>query len=55
MVEFLNTEKAYSKIVEIVSKADSKLVLISPYIGIPKPSLERPQSNFKASVWVLDP
>ncbi len=41
MVEFLNTEKAYSKIVEIVSKVDNRLVLISPYIKIPKPLMER--------------
>ncbi len=41
MVEFLNTEKAYSKIVEIVTKADRKVVLISPYIRIPRPLLER--------------
>jgi len=41
MVEFLNTEKAYSKIVEIVSKANNRLVLISPYIRISKPLTER--------------
>jgi len=41
MVEFLNKDKAYAEIVEIVSKADSKLVLISPYIKIPDDLLER--------------
>jgi len=41
MVEFLNKDKAYAEIVEIVSKAHSKLVLISPYIKIPSDLLER--------------
>ncbi len=41
MVEFLNKDASYAKIVEIVSKADSKLVLISPYIKIPSDLLER--------------
>ncbi len=41
MVESLNKDKSYSEIVEIVSKAESKLVLISPYIKIPSDLLER--------------
>ena len=41
MVEFLNKDKAFAKMVEIVSKAKSKLVLISPYIEIPDDLLER--------------
>ena len=41
MVEFLNKDKAYAEIVGIVSKAESKLVLISPYIKIPEDLLER--------------
>lgn len=41
MVKFLNKDKAFAEIVEIVSKADSKLVLISPYIKIPDDLLER--------------
>ena len=41
MVKFLNKDKAYAEIVEIVSKADSRLVLISPYIKIPDDLLER--------------
>lgn len=41
MVEFLNKDKAFALIVEIVSKAESKLVLISPYIKIPDDLLER--------------
>ena len=41
MVEFLNKDKAYAEIVEIVSKADKQLVLICPYIKIPGDLLER--------------
>ncbi|MFC1994400.1 phospholipase D family protein [Chloroflexota bacterium] len=41
MVEFLNKDKAYAEIVEIVRKADSKVVLISPYIKIPDDLMER--------------
>jgi len=41
MVEFLNKDKAWAAMVEIVSKADSKLVLISPYIRIPDDLLQR--------------
>lgn len=41
MVEFLNTEKAYSNIVEVVRKAKSQVVLISPYIKIADQLLER--------------
>ena len=41
MVEFLNTEKAYSSIVEIVMKASDKVVLISPYIKIPEQLFDR--------------
>src|SRR3990172_3309773 len=41
MAKFLNTSKAYAEIEDIVSKARNKLVLISPYIKIPKNLLER--------------
>jgi len=41
MVEFLNTSKAYAGIEDVIDKADSKVVLISPYIRFPKPLLER--------------
>lgn len=41
MVEFLNKDKAYGEIVEIVSKATSKVVLITPYIKVPDDLLER--------------
>jgi len=41
MVEFLNTEKAYSSIVEIVKKASNQVVLISPYIKISDQLLDR--------------
>ena len=41
MVEFLNKDKAYASIVEIVSKATNKLVLITPYIMIPDDLYER--------------
>lgn len=41
MVEFLNKDKAYAEIVQIVINADSKLVLISPYIKLPADFLER--------------
>jgi|TARA_B100001971_G_scaffold32602_1_gene27030 hypothetical protein len=38
MVEFLNKDKAFAEMVEIIGKARSKLVLISPYIKIPNGS-----------------
>ncbi len=41
MAEFLNKDKAYAEIVEVVSKAENKVVLISPYIKIPVDLLER--------------
>lgn len=41
MVEFLNKDAAYAKIVEIVSKAEKDLVLITPYIKIPDDLFER--------------
>jgi len=41
MVEFLNTSKAYAGIEAVIDKADSKVVLISPYIRFPQPLLER--------------
>lgn len=36
MVEFLNKDAAYAKIVSIVDKASSRVVLITPYISIPE-------------------
>ena len=41
MVEFLNTSKAYAGIEDVIDKAVSKVVLISPYIRFPTPLLER--------------
>ena len=41
MVQFLNTAKAYSEIEAIVSRAENDLVLISPYLQIPRPLMER--------------
>jgi len=41
MVAFLNKDTAYSAIVNIVSKAVTKLVLISPYVKIPDDLLKR--------------
>ncbi|MFC1955189.1 phospholipase D family protein [Chloroflexota bacterium] len=41
MVAFLNKDRAYSAIVDIVIKAGDELVLISPYIKIPSDLLER--------------
>ena len=41
MAKFLNKDKAYGEIVEIVSKATSKVVLITPYIKVPDDLLER--------------
>jgi len=41
MVEFLNTSKAYAEIEDIIDKADSKVVLISPYMRFPQPLLDR--------------
>jgi len=40
-VEFLNKDKAYAEIVDIVSKATNDLVLITPYIRIPDDLFER--------------
>jgi len=41
MVHFLNTAGAYSEIENIIGKAEHQLILISPYIQIAKPLLER--------------
>ena len=41
MAEFLNTSKAYAEIEGIVNKTESELVLISPFIKVPEPLLER--------------
>ena len=41
MVEFLNTSKAYAEIEDVIDKADSKVVLISPYLRFPQPLLDR--------------
>ena len=41
MAEFLNTEKSYAALVDLINKADKKLVLISPYIKVPERLLER--------------
>ncbi len=41
MAHFLNTAQAYSEIENIIIKAENRLVLISPYIQIPKILLER--------------
>lgn len=41
MAKFLNTSKAYAEIEDIVDKASRRVVLISPYIKIPAPLLDR--------------
>ncbi|OGO24730.1 MAG: hypothetical protein A2Z28_02920 [Chloroflexi bacterium RBG_16_51_9] len=41
MAEFLNTSAAYAAIEKIVDTANNKVVLISPYIQIPRPLLAR--------------
>ena len=41
MAEFLNTEKSYAALVDLINKADKTLVLISPYIKLPERLLER--------------
>ena len=41
MAEFLNIEKSYAALVDLINKADKKLVLISPYIKVPERLLER--------------
>lgn len=41
MVHFLNTAAAYSEIESIIIKAENRLVIISPFIKIPKLLLER--------------
>lgn len=41
MAKFLNTSKAYASIEDIVTKAQRKLVLISPYLKLPEPLLVR--------------
>jgi phosphatidylserine/phosphatidylglycerophosphate/cardiolipin synthase-like enzyme len=50
MVKFLNKDTAYAAIVEIVNKADRKLVLISPYIRIPDDLLPRLKYKDKQGV-----
>jgi len=41
MVAFLNTSNAYAQIEQIIDKATTEVVLISPYISFPRPLLER--------------
>jgi phosphatidylserine/phosphatidylglycerophosphate/cardiolipin synthase-like enzyme len=41
VVAFLNTSNAYAQIEQIIDKATTEVVLISPYIRFPKPLLER--------------
>lgn len=41
MVEFLNTSAAYAKIEDIIDKAITKVVLISPFISFPESLLDR--------------
>ena len=41
MAKFLNTSRAYAEIEGIIDKATSRIVLISPFIKIPEPLLER--------------
>ncbi len=41
MAKFLKTEDSYAAIVDIINKASSKVVLISPYIKIPERLLDR--------------
>ena len=41
MVQFLNTEKSSAALVDLINKANKKLVLISPYVKISERLLER--------------
>lgn len=41
MAKFLNTSKAFAEIEDIVSKAKSKLFLITPFISVPETLLKR--------------
>ena len=41
MARFLNTSKAYAEITDLVCKASSRLVLISPYIKMPPQLMSR--------------
>ncbi|MDD5126754.1 MAG: hypothetical protein PHR43_01445 [Dehalococcoidales bacterium] len=41
MVQFLNTAQTYSEIESIVTKAENKLVLISPFLSVPELMVER--------------
>lgn len=41
MAEFLNKDKAYSEIVDIVGKATNEVVLITPYIDVPDDLFKR--------------
>jgi len=53
MAEFLNTSKAYAEIEGIVNKTESKLVLISPFIKVPEPLLERLKYMDKKGVKIV--
>lgn len=53
MAKFLNKEKAWAEMVEIVIKAESQLVLISPYIRIPDDFLQRLKHKDKQGVKTL--
>lgn len=50
MAKFLNKDSAYAEIVQIVDKAESKLVLISPFIRIPDDLLPRLKHKDKQGV-----
>ena len=50
MAKFLNKDSAYAEIVQIVDKAESKLVLISPYIRIPNDLLPRLKHKDKQGI-----
>ena len=54
MAKFLNTEKAGSEIVEIIIKAEKRLVLISPYIKLSELMLQRLQeTDRKGNVQII--
>ena len=56
MTKFLNTSGAYAQIEEIVSKSQGKLVLITPFVKMPQPLLERirDRANLNRTVETLN-
>jgi len=53
MVAFLNTSRAYAEIEEIIDKATTKVVLISPYIRIPAQLFDRLKHKDKQGIGTI--